>query len=209
MEKIKAFVFDLDGTLIDSKRVYYTLFQEVLKENGINFKKRQVWKELNGQRAKKVFLKILKKNKKKKISDLLKELREKEYKEGIKIVKPIKNAKEVLEFFRKRFKVYLITNSDKKFTFLILKKFGFKFEKAFTNEDFEDKSEVIRRIAKILKIKTKNIVYVGDTVLDIKVARKAKCKVAIVPNWSPKYLVKKEKPDYLFDSLKELKELVQ
>jgi phosphoglycolate phosphatase-like HAD superfamily hydrolase len=204
MEKIKAFVFDLDGTLIDSKKAYYLLFQEVLKQNKINFKKRKLWKELNGQRAEEVFSKILNKKEKKKIKKLCEELREKEVKEGIKIVKPIKNAKETVELLRKKFKVYLITNSDKKFTFLILEKFGFKFNKIFAREDFKDKSKVIRKIANFLGIKTKEIIYVGDAVIDVKVARKAKCKVAIIPNWSPKYLVKKEKPDYLFDSIKQL-----
>lgn len=204
MEKIRAFVFDLDGTLVDSKKAYYLLFQEVLKQNRINFKKRKLWKELNGQRAERVFFKVLNKNERKKIKKLCKELREKEVKEGVKIVKPIKHAKEIVDFLRKRFNVYLITNSDKRFTFLLLKKFGFKFNKVFTKRDFKDKSKVLKGIARALKVKTKEIVYVGDSVLDVRAARKAKCKVVIIPNWSPKYLVKKEKPDYLFDSIKQL-----
>ena len=205
MERIKAFIFDWDGTLVDSKKAYYLLFQEVLKQNKIEFKKRKLWKELNGQRAESVFFKILNKKEKRKIKKLCEELREKEIKEGIKIVKPIKNANEVVRALRKKFKVFLITNSDKKFILSLLKKFEFKFDKIFAKEDFKDKSEAIKKIARLLGIKTKEIIYVGDTVLDVKVARKAKCKVAIIPNWSPRYLVKKEKPDYLLNSIKELK----
>jgi phosphoglycolate phosphatase len=209
MERIKAFVFDLDGTLIDSKEAYYLLFQEVLKQNKIEFKKRKLWKELNGQRAEEVFSKVLNKNERKKIKRLCEELREKEIKKGVKIVKPIKNANKIVKALRKKFKVFLVTNSDRRFTFILLKKFGFKFDKIFTKENFEDKSRVIKEIAKSLGIKTKEIVYVGDTVLDIRVARKAKCKVIIIPNWSPKYLVKKEKPDYLFDSIKQLQNFIK
>jgi phosphoglycolate phosphatase len=207
MEKPKAIIFDLDGTLIDSKRAYYILFQEVLRENRIKFSKRKLWKELNGQRAEEVFLKVLKGIEKSEVEKLCNQLREKEVKKGIRLVKPIKNAKKVVDFFRKRMKVYLLTNSDGKFATLILKKFGLKFNGIFSREDFKDKSEAIKKIADSLGVTTEEILYVGDTVKDIKVARKAKCKVAIIPNWSPKYLVKKEKPDFLLDSILQLKAL--
>lgn len=205
---IKAIVFDFDGTLIDSKKAYYFLFQEVLKENKINFEKRKLWKELNGQRAEEVFSKILKKEEKVKIKKLCEKLRKKEIEEGIKIVKPIKSAKRIVKLLRKKFKVYLVTNSDKRFTLSLLKKFGFEFDRIFTREDFKEKSDVIKKIAKSINATTKELVYVGDSVLDVKVARKAKCKVVIIPNWSPKYLVKKQKPDYLLNSIQQLLFLV-
>jgi HAD superfamily hydrolase (TIGR01549 family) len=207
MERLKAIIFDLDGTLIDSKRAYYILFQEVLKENGINFSKRKLWKELNGQKDEEVFSKILRGVKKSEIEKLCNQLRKKEIEKGIRLIKPIKNAKEIVDFYRKRIKVYLLTNSDRKFVTLILKKFGLKFNGIFSRENFKDKSEVIKKIVNSLGATPKEIIYVGDTVRDIRVARKAKCKVVIIPNWSPKYLVKKERPDFLLTSITQLKKL--
>ncbi|MGB9703372.1 MAG: HAD family hydrolase [Candidatus Micrarchaeia archaeon] len=205
----KAIFFDFDGTLVDSKKAYYLLFQEVLKQNNIKFNKRKLWKELNGQKAEMVFSKVLNEKNEDKIKELCDQLRKKEIEKGIKIVKPIKFSREILILLRRRNKkIYLITNSDKKFVLFLLKKFKFNFDKIFTREYFKEKSKVIVETARSLSLKLSEVLYVGDSILDIEVARKAKCKVAIIPNWSPKYLVKKQKPDFLLNSIKEIIKIV-
>lgn len=226
-KKKKVIFFDMDGTIIDSKKHFFRWFGKVLESNGISFSKKDLKKELNGQKAEDVFIKVIGKSNSrkkekvveepadlaakmpsKKIKELVKELRALERKE-YKKVKIIPCFKKAFEFASRNFKVFLLTHSDKKFTEAVIKKYNLKFEKMFCGDAFPSKEKVIKSIKKKYGLSDKDVLYVGDTVKDVDVARKAGCLVAIIPNWSPKYLVKKAKPDYLLNSICELKDILK
>ena len=54
------------------------------------------------------------------------------------------------------------------------------FDKFFYAENFSDKPSKIKELAKKYKINVKNIIYVADRTKDVKIARKAGCKIIIV-----------------------------
>ncbi len=170
----KIIIFDLDGVLIDSKANMETSWNYSAKKNGISTSFEKYFKFI-GLPFKKILLKL--KIKKKYFAKLKKDF-DHSSKMNINKIKPYKYAKLVLEKLKKnKKKVCLLTSKDLKRSKLIIKKFGFKFDKIECGkENIRGKPypDQLLKILKITKTKKKEAVYIGDMYYDKITANNAK-----------------------------------
>jgi len=219
LEQIKKFdlvIFDLDGVLIDSKKAWLWMHKKALESQGYFYSFKKIESHL-GQTAERVISNLIPKrdkNRKKKIKRALKLVKKISREEQFyKKVKLIPFAKGILRKLKeKKFNLVLVTNSNKEFVNLILKKFSLKnyWKKIITADDnFKNKEKAFSFLISHFKTTPERTICIGDTTFDIKVAKKVGCKIIAIPGWHSAEILKKEKPDYLINSLKELTTLLK
>ena len=126
--------------------------------------------------------------------------------------KLLPGAKELLEYLKKRdFKTAIASNRPTEFTNIILRRLGLR--KYFDYVLCADKlpkgkphPEILLRIMKKLKIKPRQVVYVGDMTIDVETARNAGIRsIAMLGGSSSLTEIKKAKPFKILKSLAFLK----
>lgn len=205
LKNIKLVIFDFDGTLAQTKNLYFKLVYRVVRKSGYGLTRKDIQKVLG-----------------KKLTVLLKEL-------GIKSEREIKRLRAEINKYalRKSSKLKacpsveivnnlnlrkaLVTNSLTKFTQPLIRTHRLKFDVIMGADKFKTKPDAFRLIFRKFKIKPKEAVYIGDRPNDVKVARKAGCRVILVSNkysWSKRRFLEKAKPDAIIRNLKELNYMI-
>lgn len=209
---IKAVIFDLDGTLVK-----FTLdFVKARKEAIAEIKRKGIKiDELSEKLSLYSMLKIIKERTDvKTFLDLEKSLWKILEKIELKAADETEIQPDAIQTLTKiknlGLKMAIVTNNGSKATHIVTKKFGLNnfFDVIITREDSKELKPdggSIKRAMEILGISAKEAIYVGDGVIDILAAKKAKVMSIAVPTGisSIKNLVEAE-PDYLIDSLKDL-----
>jgi len=203
---MRLLIFDFDGTIADTKAIYYKSIYEIVRKFGYSYKDMDKTIEF-GLSLKKTLRKlgfsfIISWFLKKKIMKNVRKQTEK-----VKKCKDVDSIKEI-----KADKI-LVSNSLKEFVMPIIKHFKLKkyFKRIYGAEDFSDKAEFIKDYLKQNKLKKQDCFYIGDRKADVKTARNAGCRSVIVMGkcaWDSKKEILKEKPDYVIGSLKDLKKIV-
>jgi len=207
----KLIMLDFDGTIVDTKKLYYSSILQELKKAGYH----------SGQAEKRLII-----NLGMRLPELLKRIGVKNKKE-IEIIKDkinnyvIKNSKNIkkcphvdaIKNLKKDFHVVVISNSVSSFIRKIARKLQIEsyFSRIIGGESFVDKAKMFRSLFKEYRIKPHEAVYVGDRAYDAIVARNAGCKSIIIANrrsWNPLADIVKAKPDYVVGSLKELRKII-
>jgi len=200
--KSKLLIFDFDGTIADTKALYYKVIYENVKKFGYSYKEvdkiidfglslKHVLKKLGFSFLTSWFLH------KKIMKNIGKELNEVKKCKDVDAIKNIKANK------------ILVTNSLKEFVLPILNHFKLKkeFKEIYGAEDFTDKAEFIKDYLKKKKIKKENCYYIGDRATDIKTAKKAGCKSVIISGtcaWDSRKEILKENPDFILGDIADL-----
>jgi HAD superfamily hydrolase (TIGR01549 family) len=196
--KIKLYIFDLDGVLLDSSKNMSLAWQDVKNKFNINipffeYKKHiglPFFTILKNIGIKKDYFKIKKiysassiKNFKKKTTL---------FKDTIKVINTLK----------KESKIAILTSKDTLRTYYVLKKKKLKFDCVITSDNVKkgkpNKDGVLKILSK-LKINKENTVYIGDTKVDELTAKNARIKF-LYANWG--FGGKRKK------SIKSLKDLI-
>lgn len=205
MEK-KILVFDFDGTIVDTKSLFYKAIGDELEKFKISRKRTEGFIDL-GLSLRRMLKKMgfsffprrtLKKRIWKKVekhSSEVKKCRDIEY------IKDIKTKK------------IIVSNSLKEFIIPILKHLHLKeyFREIYGAESFADKAEFIKAYLKEHKIKKENCYYIGDRVADVKIAEKVGCVSIIIAGkyaWDSKTEILKQEPDFIIENIKDLKKIV-
>jgi len=202
----KFLIFDFDGTIADTKAVYYKVIYKKLKNLGYSYK--QVDKAIDLGLSLKKTLRNLGLS-----SIVYWFLHKKIHKKVKKEVDKVKKCKDVDSIKHIQQDKILVSNSLKEFILPIVKHFKLKkeFKGIYGAEDFSDKASFIKDYLKKNKLKKENCYYIGDRTADIKTARKAGCKSIIIVGkcaWNSRKELLREKPDYIISSLKDLKKIV-
>lgn len=209
--RIKLIIFDMDGVLIDFKPVYIKALKAALKKYGFEVSRKKIVRALGAEATEVISKLISSKNKSliKKIKDDFDRTIIK--KENLRKAEMLPYAKQTLKNLSKKFNLILLTNADRKFVNIFLRKFRLNkyFRRVIVGEDrFKTKDQAIRFLMKNFGVSKKEIVYVGDMVRDIKIARNVGCKIISIPGWDNWKKLKKHKPDYLVKNTKTINKIL-
>ena len=174
----KILVFDFDGTIADSKRLYINMIYSSLLEHSLIYPKSHITRalgpklEITLNNINKFSPKLLQKLKKKINSDITKKA---------KSLKLCPYANETLKRLHENNKIFLLTNSSGKFVRQVLRynKILRYFSRLYYAENFSSKEQAIKSIAGKYKTKIKDVIYIADKVSDVKIARNVGCRIII------------------------------
>lgn len=196
-------IFDFDGTIADTKALYYNAIYKNVKRFGYSYE--DVDKVIDmGENLKKVLRRLGLKGlmimvmKRKIMKDVLAELPNVHKCRDVESIKELEQEK------------ILVTNSLKSAVLPLLNHFNLKkeFKEVYGFEDFADKGEFLKGYIKERKLNPKECFYMGDRASDVRVARKAGCNSVIITGncaWDSAKEIIEENPDFLIHSIRDLK----
>lgn len=176
-EKIRLVVFDLDGTIADSKKVYVETIQRTLAKNGFHFSKKQIDDSM-GPKLEGTLLN-LKEFDKKLLGKLKSEIN------GVieSLAHSLKVAPYSAQVLRKlsesgKYTLILMTNSTHRFAHNFLHYSGLEiyFDQILGAEDFAKKESAFRSLFRELRVKPSEAIYIGDKKSDENQVRSCTCQ---------------------------------
>lgn len=207
---IKAVIFDMDGTLVDTTPLYLATYMSALKsELGLEPEEDYV-REKFGKRATDIMKEILDESEldqeKIDVTNLINVIRD-DFLNKLDKVPVLPGVYETLDKLKGEYKLGLATSSRPYAAMNILELFKLKdyFQVVITGNDVKNckpDPEIFLLTAKRLKVKPNECVVVEDAVYGIKAARAAGMKaVAVCTGACTKEELEKTEPDVLLDSL--------
>lgn len=222
-----AFVFDLDGTIVDSVALVYIIMGEISTKYQIELteeKKREVdeviTKILNQENFKRIGAGFLLKIYKivglkffQRLRALL--LTNKIYKREVVNVKTFEGTDKVFEFFDERAIPYAMATTcstreaEERLTNYpeLLKRFEGKMVTRDMVKRIKPHPDQLELVAKILDIPQENLIMIGDMQADIRMGKNAGCKtIGVLSGYATKVKLEEVKTDYIFDSIVDIVE---
>ncbi len=200
-------IFDFDGTIADTKQLYYLGIYNELKKYGFNHN--QVNKIINlglslEETLKKFGFSFI-------VLWILKMKIMKNVKKNIRDVKKCRDVEEIKKIKERKI---IVSNSLKEFVVPIITHFKLNkyFEGIYGAEDFNDKAEFIKEYLKKNRIKKDRCYYIGDRAADIRVARKVGCKGIIIMSkcaWNSRKEILDENPEIIVSDIAEIKDVLK
>jgi phosphoglycolate phosphatase len=206
MRWVKLLIFDFDGTIVDSKTAYYHSINLGLKDYG--FSRKQIDEAIGIGLS---------------LSETLKKLgfgwlqriflRKRIMSHVITQVSRIKKCHDATLVKNISCKKILVTNSLREFAVPVLKHLRLmkEFSEIYSADNFSSKEEFIFSYLRKRKINPKEVLYIGDRVADIKLARNVGCKSVVIAgkcSWDSRNSLIRNKPDFLISDLKDINKLV-
>jgi phosphoglycolate phosphatase-like HAD superfamily hydrolase len=206
----KLIIFDFDGTIVDTKSLYYHVIYQELKRFGFSYKRVDSAIDL-GMTLKKTLGKLgfsflTSWYLKKKIMNKVKEN-----------IDNIKKCEDIDDISKLKGGKIIVSNSSKDMIKPVLKHLKLKseFKEIYGSEDFNDKTSFIKKYLKEHNIDKKQIqdcYYIGDRAADVKLAKKVGCiGIAIIGKcaWDSRKELLSEQPDFVVHSLKDLEKVIK
>lgn len=213
--KLKAVLFDLDGTLIEFKFRVIELKKELfdkLNDNNVIIEKR--FQKESIQNICEEAQRIMKNNTNKecdRITSDMKEIIEKYEIEGLKQSAIKKDVFYVFNWLKKKkIKLALVTNNGRRSAEYAVNRFELieYFDVIITRDEvnkWKPHPEPIQKAINQLKIESSEGIFIGDSKMDIQSSKSAGVKVASIPTGiHSKQQLDEEDPDYLIYSLLEI-----
>ncbi|MEM3405934.1 MAG: HAD-IA family hydrolase [Candidatus Pacearchaeota archaeon] len=203
--KIKLLIFDFDGTLANTKNLWYNTIKKYLKKEGISFSKKDFHTKFLGIKVEEILKKLKIKNKEK--------IKKQIHKEVFYKIKKVNLAKSINYLKKIKVKKIIISNTTTKNVLSCIKskKINY-FKEIYGGDKFENKEEFIKEYIKNNKLNKDEVVYIGDTIRDIRLAKKIGCiSIVIVHNisWNNKKELLRNNPSFVIESFKDLKDLIK
>ena len=201
-------IFDLDGTLIDTREEILETFSQAFENLGLKLDKEELDKYV-GLPLKELLEALLGKYDRR----VEEEIRKIYYSERPRKIKIFPGMEEIIR--SNGFKKAILTSKRRRAAFYDLEYVGIQqyFHIIIGADDLKRKKpdgEGIRKIMSIVRCEYPERVYmIGDTEMDILAAKNAGVKsVAVTWGFRDEEILRKYEPDYIVHSPKELKELI-
>lgn len=209
MKKDLVVIFDFDGTITQIMKSPENIINTLAREFGFKKIKAEEVEKLKEKKAQEV-IKLLKVPLIK-LPFILIRARSLLSKEMEKL-KPFEGIKEVVDYlFNGNFEFGILTSNSKENVSKFLKKNEMDiFNFIFSEKSIFGKDKALLKLMKKRKLKSENIVFIGDETRDIEAAKKARIKTIAV-SWgiNKEELLKKHNPDYLARAPKDLIEILK
>ncbi len=207
--RFEGYIFDLDGTLIDSLEDIASAANKTLKELGFEEKPKEEIRKYIGSGARELLKGLLKdENNLERAIQIFKSYYAQE---PIKHTKLFNGAKEVLELLKsKNKKIAVVSNKPLELSTIILKALNVEhyFECIVGPETYNERKPspvpILKTLAQ-LNVHPENAIVIGDTYADIESAKNSYCKSALA-SWGYVKL-KDTKPDFILKSFYEIIDL--
>jgi beta-phosphoglucomutase len=207
----EAIIFDLDGTLADTRQVIVASFQKALSDIGCNVSDEFIERRI-GIGAAETFRDILQKSKRRFDEAQVASLIEKKVKAEIDMssqVKLFEGAIALLESIRPKVKLALASMSNRDFVDHILKAMNVQrfFDVVLTADEVNKSKpdpEIFLKCALKLGSSPEKCVVVEDSIFGVKAAKAAKMScIAVLTGEYSREELKEANPDLIVNSLKE------
>lgn len=209
---IKGILFDLDGVLWDSVEANIKFFQTLLTENGYKHRPKSEVRKVLHMTMWDAIKFLTKEKSEKRIKEVWLSSHEAEKKYPVGLVKLPRGENKIIEILSKRYKLAIVTSSIREGveTFFKLSGFGKHFSAVVSFEDYKKPKpdpEPLLIAMKMLKVKSNETVYVGDSPTDMLAGKRAGCfVVGIITTHSKSEL---KGADKIIKNLNELIKLIK
>lgn len=208
---IKAILFDLDGTLIDSPDLIIRCYEEALRVHTNHVPTELEKTNVLGMTLTKAFDKHAKNEKH--LEDMIATFRDYSYANTLKMLKPHKNVQNVIQYLRnKEYLVGIVTSKNLENVLENLEQFGLSnsFDCIVTSNDTinhkPDPEPLLYALSK-LNVKPEDAIYIGDHENDIKAGNNANMKTGLMGYSYRLNQAMEEKPTYIFSDLDNIKDI--
>lgn len=207
MDNRKAVIFDFDGLLFDTERVFIEAVRSVLHKKGVELKDKD-YIGMDLQNGSSVFEHYLEVG----LLDSIDHLQDEVYTEYDSMVnqgiKELPGAKNVVNLLFKKYKLAIASSSKRKYIDKILSDHGLldKFEVIISREStnhLKPNPECLRLVLKQLSLRADECILVEDTIRGLKAAKAIGMRCIIVPNELTKDAAFRE-ADLIVNSLQEI-----
>ncbi len=205
----KTLFFDFDGTIVDTKSVYYKEIYNVVRIFG--YKYSQVDKAID------LGLSLTRTLKRLGLSSVASWFTKRKITHSVvSHIDEVKKCKDVdsIKNLSKDYNKILVSNSLKEFILPIVKRLGLNkcFREVYGTEDFVDKADFLKDYIVRKKLDRKKCFYIGDRGVDVEVAKRIGCRSVIVSGvcaWDSRKEVLKHKPDFIISDIKDLNKILK
>ena len=208
---IKAFIFDLDGTLIDAFLAYEKAFKHTIESTGRTYKKGSL-ESLYGQLDIEILRQLLKKDKIDKETEHLIEQKRSYYLTIAQTaIKPLPCAAELIHLLKDRnIKTAIATSGQRSATEIAIDKLKIRplLHATITGTEVTNGKphpELFLKASELINTPPKDCIVIEDSIHGIQAAKRAGMKtIAVSTGKTPMRDLKNLNPDYAVDSLCEV-----
>jgi phosphoglycolate phosphatase-like HAD superfamily hydrolase len=204
---IRLVIFDFDGTIVDTKAIYYNSIHNHLVSFGLSRKKIDEAIDLGlnlGETLKRLVPSFFYKW----------WIRRKIMKDVLKEASRVKKCHDAGHINDVKIKKILVSNSLSDFVMPVVKhlKLGRYFSGIYCADKFNNKADFIKLYLKLHGIRPNETFYVGDRVADVELAKKINIHSIIIRGrcaWNSQKELIKAKPEFIVPDLRDVKRIVE
>ena len=207
---LDAFLFDLDGTLLDSREGIIETVYTFLKSKGIPSNKKKI-ATLFGTPIEELFRVFMPSYTEEQIKEFVSEIREIYAKNHLELVRIFPGVKQLLSSLKRaNYKIGLASTKYKPFIMEALEHFKFAnffdvIASGYEVKNHKPAPDLLFYAAKLLGVPPEKCIYIGDSQTDVLAGKAAKMATILVStNNYPETLVKKLNPDFVVSSIDSL-----
>lgn len=207
---IKLVIFDLDGTLIDSKEDLALNVNRVLVEMGLEKKSHSLIQSYIGHGEENLVGSSIGLENADRLQEAMRIFKKHYSANLLDTTVPYEGAYKVLSHLKKTKQLALATNKPLYYTKPILEELEMSnyFDLVLGGDSVEQKKphpEMIERILSELKVKKEDAILIGDSLADVRSAQAAGIKIcAMTYGFCEREKLVEAKPDYLLEDINEL-----
>lgn len=206
--KAKSIIFDFDGTLVDSKAIFFELYNELASQKGYKLLDAENIKYLRNvgitERCHYLNIPLYK-------LPFIANTLIKKFHASIGNLQFNEGIKELLESLQaERYSYYIASTNAKKNIQTFFEMQGISIPEIYTSSKVFGKDVLLRKLLKDKKLLPDEVIYIGDEARDITACRKCNIPVVWVSwGYDAAEAVTQTPPDYIINTPVELQELIQ